>query len=248
MIGSETFIIVAFRCSEKSTPSAFALAICSPRKATSAVLAHEGGVEDFAGLERRAFLEHLRGAIGADEFDLHIRGGGDGDGFLIREEVTLPAHGADGGLRVGGPLAHRVRMLPRVVLHGLRRAAVGVAFAQDGIHRAAHDLVVAGLECPSPRRSAGFRDSREARSLWPAARRWPPSAAGTEAQMFGSLMMLASGSRQSCRARRGRRDCFCASVRSSGNCARMRPASEMSRVSTAMPACLVNACTMGSSE
>ena len=31
MIGSETFIIVAFRCSEKSTPSSLARAICSRR-------------------------------------------------------------------------------------------------------------------------------------------------------------------------------------------------------------------------
>ena len=36
MIGSETFIIVALRCTEKSTPSALARAICSVRKASSA--------------------------------------------------------------------------------------------------------------------------------------------------------------------------------------------------------------------
>ena len=36
MIGSETFIIVAFRCSEKRTPCALASAICSARKASSA--------------------------------------------------------------------------------------------------------------------------------------------------------------------------------------------------------------------
>ena len=36
MIGSETFIIVAFRCTEKSTFSALARAICSARKVRSA--------------------------------------------------------------------------------------------------------------------------------------------------------------------------------------------------------------------
>ena len=36
MIGSETFIIVAFRCSEKRTPCSSASSICSARKASSA--------------------------------------------------------------------------------------------------------------------------------------------------------------------------------------------------------------------
>ena len=36
MIGSETFIIVAFRCSENSTPSRLVRSICSARKASSA--------------------------------------------------------------------------------------------------------------------------------------------------------------------------------------------------------------------
>ena len=36
MIGSETFIIVAFRCSENRTPLALASAICSARNASSA--------------------------------------------------------------------------------------------------------------------------------------------------------------------------------------------------------------------
>ncbi len=35
-IGSETFIIVALRCREKSTPCSFAAAICSRRKVSSA--------------------------------------------------------------------------------------------------------------------------------------------------------------------------------------------------------------------
>ena len=41
------------------------------------LLAHDGGVEDFTGLERGGFLEDLGGAVRADELDFHIGGGGD---------------------------------------------------------------------------------------------------------------------------------------------------------------------------
>ena len=37
MIGSETFIIVAFRCTEKSTPFSLASSTCSARNASSAL-------------------------------------------------------------------------------------------------------------------------------------------------------------------------------------------------------------------
>ena len=72
MIGSETFIIVAFMCSEKSTPSAFALGDLLFEESDQRLLAHERGVEDFAGLERSLFLEHFDGAVRADEFDFHV--------------------------------------------------------------------------------------------------------------------------------------------------------------------------------
>ena len=39
-----------------------------------------------------------------------------------------------------------MRVLAGVVLHGLRRAAVGVALAQHGIHGAALHFVIAGLD------------------------------------------------------------------------------------------------------
>ena len=39
-----------------------------------------------------------------------------------------------------------MRVLASVILYRLRRAAVGIAFAEDRIHRAALDLVVAGLD------------------------------------------------------------------------------------------------------
>ena len=66
--------------------------------------------------------------------------------------------------------------------------------------------------------------------------------------MLGSLMMLASGVlRQLAQLGAGRPRPL-RSPSSSGNCARMRAASEMSRVSTATPAVSAKACTIGSSE
>jgi hypothetical protein len=100
MIGSETFIIVALRWSEKSTPSALALAICSFEEGDERLLAHDRGVDDLAGLERSLFLEDLFCAVGGDELDAHGGRGGDGDGLLVGEEIVV-AHRGDGGLRVG---------------------------------------------------------------------------------------------------------------------------------------------------
>ena len=71
---------------------------------------------------------------------------------------------------------------------------------------------------------------------------------GIEALMLGSLMMLASGrlarSPSSARASSIR----LSSGRRSANCAMIRPASEMSRVSTDTPAAAAYASTIGSSE
>ena len=54
MIGSETFIIVAFRCSENSTPCRFASSICASTKSAQRARAHHGRVDQFAGLHRRS--------------------------------------------------------------------------------------------------------------------------------------------------------------------------------------------------
>jgi len=79
-----------------------------------------------------------------DELDADGRRGRDGDGLLVGAEIIV-AHSGDGGLGIGGPLAHRVRVGAGVVLDGLRGAAVGVALAEDGIHGGAHDFRVTGL-------------------------------------------------------------------------------------------------------
>ena len=66
--------------------------------------------------------------------------------------------------------------------------------------------------------------------------------------MFGSLMMLASGVVASAPSSARSSGVRCASSSTSPNCDRIRAASEMSRVSTAMPAGRTKACTIGSSE
>ena len=105
--------------------------------------AHDGGVEDFAGLEGRLVLEHDRRAVsGRDELDPHGDGLGDGDGLLVAEEI-IAGHRSDVGARRLRPRAHRVRVLACVVLYGLGRAAVGVALAEDRVDGGAHDLAVA---------------------------------------------------------------------------------------------------------
>ena len=71
---------------------------------------------------------------------------------------------------------------------------------------------------------------------------------GTDALMFGSLMMLASGRFASSPSSVSQSGTRWAGVRPSGKLARIRPASEMSAVSMAMPVPPVNFRTIGSSE
>ena len=59
---------------------------------------------------------------------------------------------------------------------------------------------------------------------------------GIDALMFGSLMMLASGVLASSPSSARASPMRCSGSRCSGNEAMIRPASEMSRVSTATPA------------
>ena len=66
--------------------------------------------------------------------------------------------------------------------------------------------------------------------------------------MLGSLMMLASGVVASSPSSASASGTRWSSVSRSGNCARMRPASEMSRDSTSTPAFPANALTMGRNE
>ena len=66
--------------------------------------------------------------------------------------------------------------------------------------------------------------------------------------MFGNLMILASGVLASSPNSVKASGCFCSGVKYSGNTARMRPASEISRNSTDTPAALLKALMIGRNE
>jgi len=70
----------------------------------------------------------------------------------------------------------------------------------------------------------------------------------TEALMLGSLMMLASGRRVFLPNSAKVLGTRCSGLRTSENSPRMRPATEMSLVSTFTPAVPVNARTMGKND
>ena len=69
MIGSETFIIVALRCTEKRTPSALARCDLLGEEVAQLRDVHERRVDDLAGEDGDRLLEHGRGAVGTDELD-----------------------------------------------------------------------------------------------------------------------------------------------------------------------------------
>ena len=206
MIGSETFIIVALRWTENSTSSALARAICSARNASQRGDAHDGGVDDLAGEDRQAdSLSTVTVPSSATCSMRRVSSAVDDDRLLVGAEVVL-AHGGDVGLRVGRPGAHRVRVLAGVLLHRRGRAAVGVALAQDRVDRAALDLVVAGADVLLLVGLRARRGSRAGRSPCACSSATAALSCGTEAEMLGSLMMLASGVVASCaELGRGRR-------------------------------------------
>jgi len=102
-------------------------------------------VEHLARLEREVALEHGDVAGRVDVLDAR-RGGRCERGRLFRVAEVARVHRRDVGLGVLRPRAHAYRVLARELLHGAGRAAVGVALAQDRVHRAALDLVVARLD------------------------------------------------------------------------------------------------------
>ena len=71
---------------------------------------------------------------------------------------------------------------------------------------------------------------------------------GTEAETFGNLITLASGVFTNLPSSARSSETRCASVNRSGNNDKMRPAKEMSRVSTSMSAADANDWMIGKSE
>ena len=140
MIGSETFIIVALRCTEYRTPSALARATCALRNSTSAA----ARITEASMISPASSLTSGLGRWSSrppDQLDAYRAVLVHDRGLLVVAEV-VGVHVRDSGLGVLGPGAHRMRVSPGVRLHRGGRAAVGVALPQHRVDRAALDLVV----------------------------------------------------------------------------------------------------------
>ena len=134
--------MVAFRCSENSTPCFLASSICFSRNAVSSRMlivvasmispARTGVFSLSTVTVPSSATSSIRTLPGLCNRHRHF----------IRAEVAA-IHVRDMRLRVRRPGAHRMRVLSRVLLHGFWSAPVRVAFAQHRIHGAAFDLVVA---------------------------------------------------------------------------------------------------------
>ena len=89
MIGSETFIIVALRWIENSTPCALASAICSARNASSARALMKVASTISPASTGIDSLSTVTVPSRADELDLQVVGGGEGDRLLVGAEVVV---------------------------------------------------------------------------------------------------------------------------------------------------------------
>ncbi|MNM36337.1 hypothetical protein D3C81_470450 [compost metagenome] len=114
-------------------------------EAGQCLAAHHRGIDDFAGLHCGLCLEHDGLAVVLHQLDLQAAGVGQRGRLLAAVEITA-IHVRDVRLGIAAPRAHAVRVLACIVLHRQRCAAIGVAFAQHRVHRAALDLVVACLD------------------------------------------------------------------------------------------------------
>ncbi len=142
MIGSETFIIVAFMCTEKRTPRAFASATSRARNASSARRRITAASTISPSSTATPSLSTVTDAVGGDVLDAQLARGRRPSTDCSVERKSSVAHRRHVRPRVLRPGAHRVRVLAREGLHGGGRAAVGVALAQHGVDRAALDRVV----------------------------------------------------------------------------------------------------------
>ena len=246
MIGSETFIIVAFRCTEKSTPALLGVGDLLGEEGIERGAAHHRGVDDLAGEDRDRLLEHGDVPSAAT---CSIRTAPSRSIVTERsvERKSSVAHRRDVRARVRGPLAHRVRVLARVLLDRGGRAAVGVALAQHRVDRAALDLVVAraDLALLVVAGLVGVVGDAVALLLELLDRGLELRHRGADVGQLDDVRLGLLSELAELGERVG--DRWSSSSRS-GNWARIRPASEMSRVSISMSAAPANARRIGSSE
>ncbi len=105
---------------------------------------HEGGVQDLPGSHRQGLAQHhWLPAVGRAQADRHGPRLRHDHAALVVAEVP-GVHGGHAGAGGGGPGPHGVGVGAGVGLDCGRRAAVGVALAQDGVDGAALDGVVGG--------------------------------------------------------------------------------------------------------
>ena len=113
-------------------------------------------------------LEHDGLAALGDQLHLDVARAVQRHRLLAVVEVAVRACATTCVREACAPLAHAVRVLAGVFLHRLRRAAVGVAFAQHRVDRAAEAPWRSARGSPFPRRSSGPRGSRGSCSPCPA--------------------------------------------------------------------------------
>ena len=107
--------------------------------------AHYGGINDLACLQWCGLAKVCFGAVCGHEFDGKLCRRLRRDGFLVGAKI-VPTHRRHVGLGFLGPGTHGVGVGSGVGLDRVGGAAVRVALTEDGVHRAAFDLVVAGFD------------------------------------------------------------------------------------------------------
>ena len=146
MIGSDTFIIVALRCSESRTPLALASAIWRAKKSWSPRRLIIDAPTTSPSVTAIPFLRTVTLPPASVELDRERAGARDDRRLLVGVEVAA-GHARDVRLGVLAPCTHRVRMCPGVVLDRRGDAPIGVPFTQHRIDRAPQHPGVPGLDC-----------------------------------------------------------------------------------------------------
>ena len=115
MIGSDTFIMVALRCTEKSTPSSLARAIWRARKACRSATRSTAASTTSPARTGMGARSTGDGPVVGHQLDAQEVVGGHDHGTLGGAEVAR-VHVGHVGPRLRGPGAHPVRVRPGVVL------------------------------------------------------------------------------------------------------------------------------------
>mmetsp|Transcript_9098 Transcript_9098/g.27286 ORF Transcript_9098/g.27286 Transcript_9098/m.27286 type:complete len:221 (-) Transcript_9098:1417-2079(-) len=110
-------------------------------KGAQVLPAHERGVNDLARQEVRRRLQHGGRSVLRRQLDAHLARPLHHVRHLAGVEVAL-RHVGHVGLRAARPLAHGVRVLLRVILHGGRGPPVRIPLAEHRVDRAAQHLRV----------------------------------------------------------------------------------------------------------